>query len=416
MSRLFVIALLALLAGVGFVALIETEPGYLLIAYGGYTIESSFWVGIVLIATALLLLYTGLRFVARLLGSPGRIMHWAGARRLRQAARLSTRGVINFTQGNWSRARRQLLRGARFGESPLLNYLLAARASYRLGEPEAMRRYLTQAAGSERAARIAVDLTQAELQLHARQYEQALATLKRAQKNRGKHPFVLHLLCQAYQGLGDLEAMAALLPELRKRRVAGAAELDELEARVYRDLLEKAAVKGDAANLQALWKTYPTRLQGEEAVQFHYLEALLACDEIAVLEKEIVKRLKKQWQPRLLGLYGRIPRQGAQKQMAVAEGWLKERAKDPDLLLCIARLAMAERQWGKAREYLERSQAARPSEEVCLELGRLLMAAGEHTAAAAAFHSGAALRREPLPELPRPDDIVPATHRLEEEN
>ena len=416
MSRLFVIALLALLAGVGFVALIETEPGYLLIAYGGYTIESSFWVGMVLIATALLLLYTGLRFVARLLGSPGQIMHWAGARRLRQAARLSTRGVINFTQGNWSRARRQLLRGARFGESPLLNYLLAARASYRLGEPEAMRRYLTQAAGSERAARIAVDLTQAELQLHARQYEQALATLKRAQKHRGKHPFVLHLLCQAYQGLGDLEALAALLPELRKRRIAGAVELDELEARVYRDLLEKAAVQGDATTLQALWKTYPARLQGEEAVQFRYLEALLACDEIAMLEKEIVKRLKKQWQPRLLGLYGRIPRQGAQKQMAVAEGWLKERAKDPDLLLCIARLAMAERQWGKAREYLERSQAARPSEEVCLELGRLLMAAGEHTAAAAAFHSGAALRREPLPELPQPDDIVPATHRLEEEH
>lgn len=416
MNRLFVIALLALLAGVGVVALIETEPGYLLIAYGGYTVESSFWVGILLIATAVLLLYAGLRFLARLLGSPGQILNWAGARRLRQAARLSSRGLINFTEGNWSRARKQLLRGARFGESPLLNYLLAARASYRLSEPEAMRRYLTQAAESDLAARVAVDLTQAELQLHARQYEQALATLKRAQRSRGKHPFVLHLLCKAYDGLGDLEALAALLPELRKHRVAGPVELDELEARVYRDLLEKAAVKGDGANLRALWNTYPARLRSDEAVQFHYLESLLACDETSVLEKEIVKRLKKQWQPRLVGLYGRIPREGAQKQMAVAEGWLKQRVNDPDLLLCIARLAMAERQWVKAREYLERSQAARASEEVCLELGRLLMAVGDHAAAAAAFQSGAALRREPLPELPQPDDIVPATHRLEEEH
>lgn len=416
MNRLFVIALLALLAGVGVVALIETEPGYLLIAYGGYTLESSFWVGILLIATAVLLLYAGLRFLARLLGSPGQILNWAGARRLRQAARLSSRGLINFTEGNWSRARKQLLRGARFGESPLLNYLLAARASYRLSEPEAMRRYLTQAAESDLAARVAVDLTQAELQLHARQYEQALSTLKRAQRSRGKHPFVLHLLCKAYDGLGDLEAMAALLPELRKHRVAGPVELDELEARVYRDLLEKAAVKGDGANLRALWNTYPARLRSDEAVQFHYLESLLACDETLILEKEIVKRLKKQWQPRLVGLYGRIPREGAQKQMAVAEGWLKQRVNDPDLLLCIARLAMAERQWVKAREYLERSQAVRASEEVCLELGRLLMAVGDHAAAAAAFQSGAALRREPLPELPQPDDIVPATHRLEEEN
>ena len=293
MSRLFVIALLALLAGVGIVALIETEPGYLLIAYGGYTLETSFWVGILLIATAVLLLYTGLRFLARLIGSPGQILNWAGERRLRQAARLTSRGLINFMHGNWSRARKQLLRGARFGESPLLNYLLAARASYRLSEPEAMRRYLTQAAESDLSARVAVDLTQAELELHARQYEQALATLKRARRSRGKHPFVLHLLCKAYDGLGDLEALAALLPELRKHRVAGPVELDELEARVYRDLLEKAAVKGDAASLQALWRSYPARLRGDEAVQLHYLESLLACDETVTLEKEIVQTSEK---------------------------------------------------------------------------------------------------------------------------
>ncbi|MDP5070378.1 MAG: hypothetical protein NWQ45_05715, partial [Congregibacter sp.] len=67
MAGLFLIALLALVAGVGVVALIETEPGYLLIAYGGYTVETSFWVGILLIATAVLLLYVSLRFLHRLI-------------------------------------------------------------------------------------------------------------------------------------------------------------------------------------------------------------------------------------------------------------------------------------------------------------------------------------------------------------
>ena len=281
MGGLFIIALLALVAGVGIVALIETEPGYLLIAYGGYTVETSFWVGILLIATVVLLMYASLRFLHRLITSPANVLNWAGERRLRQSARLTSRGIVNFIEGNWAKSRKQLLRGARYSESPLLNYLMAARASYRLQEPEATRRQLEQAAESDLEAVIAVDLTQAELQLKDRQYEKALRTLDAAKKNPGKHPQVLDLLCKAYDGLGDIEAMLALLPALRKYRIGGALELDELEARIHHDLLEQAAVTGDAALLKARWKKYPARLVDDEAVQFHYLSSLLACDEVA---------------------------------------------------------------------------------------------------------------------------------------
>ena len=412
MRALFILALLALVAGVGIVALIETEPGYLLIAYGGYTVETSFWVGILLIATVVLLLYALLRFLHRLVTSPASVLNWAGARRLRQSARLSHRGLVSFIEGNWARARKQLLRGARYGEAPLMNYLLAARASYRLQESDAMRDYLTRAAESDLDSIVAVDITQAELQLQARQYEQALASLERVRAKAGRYPYVLQLLARIYDGLGDLEALAALLPDLRRHRVDGPVELDELEARVYNDLMERAAVTGDAAELKDLWKRYPARLREMDAVQLKHLEALLACDETASVEKEVVRRLKKKWQPALVDLYGRIPRTGAHKQLATAEGWLKQHRDDPVLLLCLGRLAMAEREWGKARDYLERSHALRPSEEVCLELGRLLTAVGDHAAAAAVFRAGTALRSSPLPNLPQPDDVVPETHRL----
>ncbi|MFT7285920.1 MAG: HemY protein [Halieaceae bacterium] len=416
MGSLFIIALLALLAGVGIVALIETEPGYLLVAYGGYTVETSFWVGILLIVAIVLSLYGLLRFLSRLISSPSSMLNWAGGRRLRQSARLSSRGLINFTEGNWARARKQLLRGARYSESPLMNYLLAARASYRLQEPEPMHRYLAQAAESDLEAGIAVDITRAELQLHGGQYEDALATLTRARANAAKHPYVLQLLWNAYDGLGDVEALVALLPEMRRHRVLSAIQLDEREARVHHDLLEKAGVSGDVAQLQARWKKYPARLKEQEASQLHYFESLLACDEVVLVEKEIVRRLKKHWRPGLVRFYGRIPREGAQKQLATAEGWFKQHPEDPELLLCLGRLAMSERLWSKAREYLEASHALHPSEETCLELGRLLAAAGEHSAASAAFRAGATLRRDPLPELPQPDDVVPETHRLERES
>ncbi|MDP5054722.1 MAG: heme biosynthesis protein HemY [Congregibacter sp.] len=389
MGGLFVIALLALVAGVG----------------------------VLLIATAVLLLYVSLRFLHRLITSPANVLNWAGERRLRQSARLSSRGLINFVEGNWSRARKQLIRGARYSESPLLNHLMAARASYRLQEPEEMRRQLVLAAESDLEAAIAVDLTQAELQLSDRQYEKALRTLEAARKSPRKHPQVLHLLCKAYDGLGDMQAMLALLPALRKHRVGGALELDELEARIHHDLLEQAGVTGDVALLKARWKKYPARLVDDEAVQLHYLSSLLQCDEVTTVEREIEHRLKKQWQPALVNLYGRIPRKSAQNQISTAEVWLREHRDDAQLLLCLGRLSMVEREWAKARDLLERSHKARPSEEACLELGRLLTAVGEHATAAEVFRVGSGLRKNPLPELPQPDDVIadaiPETRRLE---
>lgn len=415
MGRLFFVALLALVAGVGIVALIETEPGYLLIAYGGYTVESSFWVGILAIGATVLLLYALVRFLHRLFTSPRSVLNWASERRLRQSNRLTSRGLVSFIEGNWSRSRKQLERGARYSEAPLLNHLMAARASYRLQDPEAMRQHLASAAISDDEAIIAVDLTQAEIQLHAGKYDEALNTLVRASKNAGKHPYVLHLLCRAHEGLGDAEAVLALLPELRRHQVRTAQEVDALEEQVHRVLLTQASDNEDTELLQARWKKLPNRMREEPSTHLAYLQALVDCGQGALVEKTIVKAMKKGWDDKLVRLYGRIPRESAHKPMGIAEGWLKQRPDDPEVLLCLGRLAMQERLWQKARDYLERSHKLQPTEEVCLELGRLLAAAGEHAAAAAAFYTGVQLRGDPLPELPQPDDVVPGHHRLEEQ-
>ncbi len=46
MRKLFIISLVALLLGVGVVALIEADPGYVLLSFGNYTLEASLWVAL----------------------------------------------------------------------------------------------------------------------------------------------------------------------------------------------------------------------------------------------------------------------------------------------------------------------------------------------------------------------------------
>lgn len=413
MRRLFFLTLIALLLGVGVVAVIETDPGYVLVAYGNYTVETSLWVGLVLLLVFTLLIYLVVRLFRRLLAGQNSLSSWLGSRRSRAASRLTTRGLISFIEGNWTRARRQLLRGARSSEAPLINYLMAARASYRLNEPDKMREYLGAAEEAEADAGIAVELTQAEVKLHAGQYEQALATLVRARRNAGRHPYVLDLLHRAYHGLKDWEQLAELLPELRKYKVLGEPELAELEREVYSRMLDSQAGTGDegGASLAETWKKIPGHLKQDPQVLREYVTLLVTGGHQVAAEKVILRALKQNWDPILVRQYGFVAGD-APRQLTNAEKWLQLHPEDPQLLLCLGRLCTRDKLWGKARDYFESSYRLEHTPEVCAELGRLLVALGEPKVAAAYYREGLQLSQSDLPDLPMPEATVPQSQRL----
>ncbi len=404
MRTLFILVLVALLLGVGIVAVIETDPGYVLVAYGNYTVETSLWVGIAVLAVFTFLVYLLVRLVRRLIGGQASLASWIGGRRARASSRLTTRGLISFIEGNWTRARRQLLRGARNSEAPLINYLMAARSSYRLNEPDKMREYLGAAEDAESEAGIAVELTQAELRLHSGQYEQALATLVRARRNAGRHPYVLDLLRRAYYGLKDWGELAALLPELKKYKVLSAEALEELEREVYlRELASSASADDTGDALRQAWQGTPGHLKNDAALLGEYVSLLVRGGHHGAAEKVIVRALKQHWDSKLAREYGFVVGQDSARQLATAEAWLPAHTDDAQLLLTLGRLSAREELWGKARDYFERSYGLERSAEVCAELGRLLVALGEPKVAGAYYREGLLLSESSLPELPMPE-------------
>ena len=413
MRRVFAYALIALLLGVGVVALIETDPGYVLVAYGNYTLETSLWVGLLLLALFTLVVYLVVRIVRRLLAGQHSLAGWFSDRKSRQSARLTNRGLINYIEGNWNKARRQLLRGADHSDAPLLNYLMAARASQHIGEQDKVREYLGAAEETDSQAGIAVELTQAEMRLEAQQYEQALATLVRARRNAGRHPYVLDLMCQAYRGLGDWQALADLVPELRKYKVMPEDALSALEREIQMRLLDASASGEEpGSSLQKHWQSLPAQHKRDSDLLHHYVGLLINAGASAGAEKVILRALKQQWDPKLVDLYGRVEGEDPGKQLANAETWLADHPEDADLLRCLGRLATREQLWSQARDYFERSAAARGSAETYAELGRLLAAMGDAKASAGCFNQALALVDAPLPALPMPEKPLPRSHRL----
>ncbi|MBL4828165.1 MAG: hypothetical protein JKY66_10735 [Spongiibacteraceae bacterium] len=408
MKRIFLLCLILLLASVALVAAIEYDPGYLLLSYGLYTLETSIWVGLSVFIVLFIFIYSIFSLIRRAISGSNKIGQWFSGRGYRKSQRQTSLGLIAYIEGNWQSARRILSRAADRSETPLLNYLIAARACYELGDNKQIKEFLQKAEQSTAGAGIAVELTQAELQLKSGQLEQALATLTRVRHNAGKHPYLLRLLQSVYVGLNDWQAVLALLPELRRHKVDSEENLSALALSASKArMLDIVKIKENSLNeLNSFWKKLSKELSHNSELIACFAKQLIRIGSDQQAEKLIRQQIRREWNTQLVALYGTIAGDDVDKQLLHAENWLRERNNDSTLLLTLGRLALRNSLWGKAREYFESSLKLQRSSEVCAELGRLLAHLGEHESSNEYFHKGLLLSTNGLPSLPMPEKRI----------
>jgi len=157
---------------------------------------------------------------------------------------------------------------------------------------------------------------------------------------------------------GRHEDVVALLPALRKYRVYAEARLAELEAELATRRLAQPAVT--PAEVQQIWQGLSTGAREQVPVLSAYVRALLQLNADDEVEGLLRKALARQWDPRLVALYGDIDTKPA-ALLGRAEVWLGTHAGDPQLLQTLGRLSFRAELWGKARAYLEESVTRQPS-------------------------------------------------------
>jgi len=417
MTRLFVIFLLVIAATAMLGLAIAEQAGYVLIAYRGFRYESSLWAALALVVLLWLLIY-GLRLLLRGLGVTGGVFNpWSARHRSRRAYLAAQHGQLELAEGHWRKALRNLRRAALVDPQPLAHYLGAARAANELGESEQSEQLLNQARQREPKAEMAIGLTQAQLQIDREDYPQALVTLQRLQQLQPRHAYVLKLLQQLYVHLHDWPALCQLLPALRKHKILAPAELDRLERGAWSAALQQAGElglnQGETA-LQPLteqWQRLPAALRHTPDLVAPYAEQLRRLGAPEQAEDVLRDTIKKDYDERLVALYGQVCGRDPARQLQAAETWLKQHPQDATLLLSLARLCVHNQLWGKARGYFEASLSIRRSAETCAELARLLAQLGDMSRSNQLFQEGLQLLHQQhqsqpvdqaLPKLPQP--------------
>ena len=391
-----IIVVLALIASAFAAHLLLADPGYVIINFRGYVIEMS--VPVLLGLAVLLVLAVWL--IRKIVLAPRRLGEAAGRYRSARSGQKLTRGMIAVAEGDFARGEKMLARAASTSDSPLFNYLQAARAAHLQGRDERRDEWLRLAYKDAPEAANAVLLTQAEFQLDRGENEQALATLRRLDENSKDHAHALSLLGRLYFKLGDWDSLAELLPRLKNNKQLQPELLGKWTVRVHREALDLAA---DPVAVDTAWKKV-SRGHKAELLEAYYT-ALIRVGEHDRVEKELAAALRSSWRGPLVRLFGLVEASDTTRQLKRAEGWLKHHGEDPDLLLTAARLCLRNELWGKARSYLETVISLRPTPEAYQEMGSLLNQMGEADAAAEAYRDGLGLiAAEPRTAIPHLDD------------
>ncbi len=370
--KIVLITVLAALVLGGLVGtLLVRDAGYVLVTYGEIVLETSLWVGVLLI----IILYFVIRTLAWLFSktwkSQLQFINWRSGRREKVARSQTTRGLLVMNEGRWAEARKLLLNGAQEADTPLLNYLNAARAAHKMGEVQQRDEFLKRAHAISPSAKFAVSLSQAEFHIDDQHFEQALAALLVLHKRAPKHASVLAMLTTCYEGLGDWQALRELLADVAKHKALPEAEIQRLQTQVWRHLLHQDVP------VAKLWKQLPGHLKSETEILLQWIQSLLDRQEPDQAEAALRLILAQTWDQELVRMYGNTRSSDIARQLVVAQGWAKERPNDPTLLLSLGRLCLANEKFAQAREYFEASLRLQPQDETYGELGRLCVAIGD---------------------------------------
>ena len=391
MIRVILIFLL-LLASVWVGVYLQHDPGYVLIAIHHWTIETTVCVAIIGLILIFVIMHMALLLLHWTIRIPASWHNWLTKRRIQKAQAITRQGLIEFSEGHWLEARKHLIKALPDTETPLLNYLTAARAAQEMGDNKLRDDYLRQAQQSMPEAKIAVELTQAQLQLANRQWEQALATLKHLQDLAPHHPYVLKLLMQLYEDVRDWPQLINLLPLLKHNKIIEGNAYFLLQQKTYLHAMLDLIQQDQSNILVDFVAALPKTLTHNADLMAEYSRYLLSKKDDATAEKIVRSCLEKAFNERLIIIYGQI--KGGNRQLTFAESLLKTHPHSAPLLFCLGALCNARNLWGKARVYFEHSIEFGETPTAYMALGRLLEQLNDHAGACTAYQRGLVLATE----------------------
>ena len=348
---------------------VNHDSGYVLISYGNWSLQTSFWIAIIATLIGFLVFYFLLRLFRQgsLLGD--RFRKWRKRRHHKHVHHKTLVGTLQLCEGRWRDAEKTLLKAAQDPDIAFINYVSAAHAAQHQQAYERRDKHLRKAHQATTGSDMAAGLTMLEMQLAANEDTAAEITLQKLQTIERLHPRLIFLTHLLFKKTKRWDELSKILPSLKKNKFLSTTAYETLERQTF-----KQRMLQHPDQLRA-FESLPHKYQQDpEFIKMYGANADQRNEKCARI---IEKYLAKKWDSTLVRLYRNCTTHSTAKQIQHAEKWLEQHPEDADLLLCLGTLCSREKLWGKAEEYLTHSLALADLPQTHFALGDMFRRMGD---------------------------------------
>ena len=313
MARFSLYLVCGLVLGAVLVNAISQDPGYLLVTWGDWQLETSVWLALSALLLSLVLLWFILRALRTTLKVPRALRRWLGLRSARGAQRRADKGFAAFFEGHWDVAEKALKKGGAPDEQTLLHPLYAALAALHRGESARALALLEQAETEGSGTISLITLARAECHLKAGATNEAERSLEQLSASERKTPRAKALRAEAAYLQRDWQPLTELLADVRRAGIAPDEQINVWERESWNALLSEA---DDAASTAvSVWKRAPESLKAPGQPLWPALLDILRRDAQAdalqaqadALQKVLQERLQQHCEPATLEAMNGLP-------------------------------------------------------------------------------------------------------------
>ena len=327
MTRFSLYLVCGLVLGAVLVNAISQDPGYLLVTWGDWQVETSVWLALSALMLSLVLLWFILRALRTTLRVPRALRRWFGIRSARGAQRRADKGFAAFFEGHWDVAEKALKKGGAPDEQTLLHPLYAALAALRRGESARALTLLEQAEREGSAPVSLITLARAECHLRAAATHDAERSLEQLSASERKTPRAKALRAELAYVQRDWQPLMELLADVRRAGIVPEEQMQVWERAGWMGLLSEA---DDAASRAvSIWKRAPDALKAPGQPLWPALLDILRQDAQAdalqaqadALQRVLQERLQQHCEPVSLDAMNGLPDKQLLKMKKALARW-----------------------------------------------------------------------------------------------
>ncbi|MBD5802120.1 putative protoheme IX biogenesis protein [Azoarcus sp. Aa7] len=367
-ALIWLIGIFALAAGVAMLA--SVNDGYVLVVVPPWRVQLSLNLLIVGLIVAFVSAYAVLRVIRRTMALPGRVVQYRERRRKEKAGRALRDALRALFEGRFAQSVK--FAGAAFsdGDNRSMAALVAARAAHAMRDDTRYRIWLGKSAEQEEESRVARLMTEAELAVEGRRFEEAAEHLENLRLAGHRHIAALRLSLRVASALARWEEVLRTARQLHKHKAMSEDQVRSVLRRAHLERMRELA--GDAEGLAAYWREIPADELNDRRLVERAVPYLAETGQGALARRTLERLLDAEWDSGLARLFGYCCEGDAVDCLARGEKWLRMYPKDAGLLFALGRLCLNAQLWGKAQSYLEASLNLAPSVETHLALAGLL--------------------------------------------